>query len=113
MATECIAQVTFDVQGLRQPVVARFDQPYASSDGGAVLLKVLDDRLGVTERLAASLIDDRQPGKVHQSRRRAGGGLRDLLWAGRHGESPQGAASGAGAELVRIPHLPRHKLRPI
>ena len=64
MATECIAQVTFDVQGLRQPVVARFDQPYASSDGGAVLLKVLDDRLGVTERLAASLIDDRQPGKV-------------------------------------------------
>ena len=64
MATECIAQVTFDVQGLRQPVVAQFDQPHASSDGGAVLLKALDDRLGVTERLAASLIDDRQPGKV-------------------------------------------------
>ena len=60
MATECIAQVTFDVQGLRQPVVARFDQPHASSDGGAVLLKALDARLGVTERLAASLIDDRQ-----------------------------------------------------
>jgi len=64
MATACIPQVTFEFQGLRQPVVARFDQPHASSDGGAVLLKALDDRLGVTERLAASLIDDRQPGKV-------------------------------------------------
>ena len=64
MATDCIPQVTFEFQGLRQPVVARFDQPHASSDGGAVLLKALDDRLGVTERLAASLIDDRQPGKV-------------------------------------------------
>jgi len=64
MATECIAQVTFQIHGLRRPVVARFDQPHASSDGGAVLLKALDDRLGVTERLAASLTDRRQPGKV-------------------------------------------------
>jgi len=29
-----------------------------------VLLKALDDRLGVTQRLAASLTDERQPGKV-------------------------------------------------
>ncbi|HEY5987852.1 MAG TPA: IS1380 family transposase, partial [Streptosporangiaceae bacterium] len=36
----------------------------ASSDGGAVLLKALDDRLGVTRRLTASLADRRQPGKV-------------------------------------------------
>jgi hypothetical protein len=63
MATDCIAQVTFQFQGL-SPVVAKFDQAYASSDGGAVLLKGLDDRLGVTERLAGSLIDRRQPGKV-------------------------------------------------
>ena len=64
MATDCIAQVTFQFHGLRRPVVAQFNQAHASSDGGAVLLKALDDRLGVTERLAASLIDRRQPGKV-------------------------------------------------
>lgn len=64
MATDCIPQVTFEFQGLRQPVVARFDQAHASSDGGAVLLKAVDARLGVTERLAASLTDTRQRGKV-------------------------------------------------
>ena len=37
MATDCIAQVTFECQGLSQPIVARFDQAHASSDGGAVL----------------------------------------------------------------------------
>jgi len=64
MATVCIPQVTFEFQGLRQPVVARFDQPHASSDGGALLLKALDDRLGVTERLARSLRDPRQSVKI-------------------------------------------------
>ena len=64
MATVCIPQVTFEFQGLRQPVVVRFDQPHASSDGGALLLKALDDRLGVTERLARSLRDPRQPAKI-------------------------------------------------
>jgi hypothetical protein len=64
MATDCIAQVTFQFHGLRRPVVAQFNQAHASSDGGAVLLKALDDRLGVTERLAASLTDRRQPAKV-------------------------------------------------
>src|SRR5437899_3178442 len=64
MATDCIPQVTFDFQGLRQPIVARFDQAHASSDGGALLLKAIDDRLEVTERLARSLRDSRQPGKI-------------------------------------------------
>ncbi|MGH7357472.1 MAG: IS1380 family transposase [Candidatus Rokuibacteriota bacterium] len=64
MATACIPQVSFEFQGLRQPVVARFDQPHASSDGGALLLKALDDRLGVTARLARSLRDGRQAGKI-------------------------------------------------
>ena len=67
MATDCIAQVTFEFQGLRPPVVARFDQAHASSDGGAVLLKALDDRLGLTRRLAAGLTDRRQPGKVQHA----------------------------------------------
>ena len=60
MATDCIPQVTFDFQGVRQPIVARFDQAHASSDGGAVLLKAIDERLGLTQRLAAGLTDRRQ-----------------------------------------------------
>src|SRR5438034_2035482 len=64
MATGCIAQVSFGFQGLPKRVVARFDQAHASSDGGALLLKAIDERLGVTERVARSLTDGRQPGKV-------------------------------------------------
>jgi len=45
-------------------LVAQFDQPHGSSDGGAVLLKACDDRLQLTERIAACIRDDRQPGKV-------------------------------------------------
>ena len=47
-----------------KPVVARFDQIHGSSDGGAVLLKAADRRLGLLERLAGCLRDDRQPGKI-------------------------------------------------
>jgi hypothetical protein len=47
--------------------VAAFDVAHASSDGGAVLLKALDTQWGLTQRLAACLVDPRQPGKVrHQ-----------------------------------------------
>ena len=67
MATDCIPQVTFDFQGLRQPIVARFDQVHASSDGGALLLKAIDERLGLTQRLAAGLTDRRQAGKVEHA----------------------------------------------
>ena len=49
MATDCIAQLTFRYQGLRAPIVARFDVPHASSDGGLVLLKAVDERLRLTE----------------------------------------------------------------
>lgn len=47
-----------------KPVVAQFDQPHSSSDGGAVLLKACDERLRLTERIAACFRDDRQPGKI-------------------------------------------------
>ena len=50
-----------------RPMVARFDQPQSSSDGGAVLLKVCDDRLGLTRRIAACFVDERQAGKVTHS----------------------------------------------
>ena len=47
-----------------RPVVAKFDQRQGSSDGGAILLKAAERRLGLTAALAAGLRDDRQHGKV-------------------------------------------------
>lgn len=47
-----------------KPLVAQFDQPHGSSDGGAVLLKACDERLRLTESMAACFHDERQPGKV-------------------------------------------------
>jgi hypothetical protein len=43
MATDCIPQVTFEFE---KSVVARFDAPQASTDGGAVLLLELIERHG-------------------------------------------------------------------
>src|SRR5881296_593771 len=68
MATDCITQVTFGFEPKDKPVVALFDMPHASSDGGAVLLKGLDTQFQLTKRLATCIIDGRQPGKVqHQT----------------------------------------------
>ena len=64
MATHCITQVTFQGDGFVKPMVARFDQPEASTDGGLVLLKAVDTALGLTARLAACMDDAREPGKV-------------------------------------------------
>ena len=47
-----------------KPVVVQFDMPSASSDGGGVLLGALDRGLGLTERLASELHDDRDLSKV-------------------------------------------------
>ena len=54
------------------PLVATFDQPHASSDGGAILLKAAEARYGLIDGFARCLIDDRQPGKVRHT-------LTDLL----------------------------------
>lgn len=45
-------------------MVAKFDQRQGSSDGGAILLKAAERRLGLTSALAACLRDDRESGKV-------------------------------------------------
>ena len=68
MATPCIAQLTLDGQDFSKPVVARFDTPHSSSDGGAVLVKAVDSQMGLTRRLAACLEDAREPGKVVHER---------------------------------------------
>jgi hypothetical protein len=64
MATPCIAQLTLEGEEFSKPVVARFDTPHSSSDGGAVLVKAVDGRLGLTRGLAACWDDPREPGKV-------------------------------------------------
>src|SRR2546426_1202198 len=72
MATACIAHSALQARGFSKPIIAKFDQPHASSDGGAILLKAIDDRLGLTWRLASTIHDRRQSGKVVHP-------LRDLL----------------------------------
>ena len=62
MATVCIAHSALQVHGISKLIIAKFDQPHASSDGGALLLKAIDDRLGLTRRLASAIRDRRQSG---------------------------------------------------
>jgi Transposase DDE domain group 1 len=83
-----------------RPLTARFDVPNASSDGGAVLLKAADRRLGLIPRLAAALVDDRQRGKVRH-------GLADLL-----GQRIYGLALGYedANDAARLADDPMHKL---
>jgi hypothetical protein len=67
MATACITQFTWGFESKSKPVVAAFDMPDTSTDGGAILLKGLDTQLQLTKRLAACFVDLRQRGKVqHQ-----------------------------------------------
>jgi DDE family transposase len=55
-----------------KPLIATFDQPHASSDGGAILLKAAEARYGLIDGFARCLVDDRQTGKVRHT-------LEDLL----------------------------------
>jgi hypothetical protein len=71
MATECLAQLNFKYSP-KTKTVARFDQVQASTDGGVVVLKALDDRRQLTDRLTACLPDRRDPDKVRHA-------VRDLL----------------------------------
>ena len=67
MAEDTTTQSVLFPDLFRKPVVIRFDQQNASSDGGAILLKACDERLGLTERLAKGIVDRRQQGKVEHS----------------------------------------------
>jgi hypothetical protein len=83
-----------------RPVTAVFDLPNASSDGGAVLLKAADRRLGLLSRLAGALVDERQPGKVRHA-------FADLL-----GQRIYGLALGYedANDAARLADDPVHKL---
>ncbi len=84
----------------RRPVVAKFDQRHGSSDGGAILLKACDDRLGLTQRLASCIVDERQAGKVEHS-------ILDLIR-----QRLYGIACGYpdGNDAARLAEDPIHKL---
>lgn len=63
MPTQTVQTVLFP-DLFAKPLVAAFDTPHLSSDGGAVLLKAVDERLGLTARLAGCLREWRQAGKI-------------------------------------------------
>ncbi len=72
MTTPRIPQTVLFPDLFNRPLVAAFDQPHASSDGGAVLLKAAERRYGLIDGFARSLVDERQPAKVRHT-------LADLL----------------------------------
>ena len=55
MNESTIAQTVLFSEVADRPVIATFDQPHASSDGGAILLKAADRRLGLLAALGLIL----------------------------------------------------------
>lgn len=72
MRNETISQTVLFADLFNKPLVATFDQPHASSDGGAILLKAAEARYGLIDGFARCLIEVRQSGKVRHT-------LEDLL----------------------------------
>ena len=67
MKTQSAAQCALFPELFDRPLLACFDQVLGSSDGGAVLLKAADRRLGLIAALAGALGDGRQGGKIRHS----------------------------------------------
>jgi DDE family transposase len=65
--TECIPQLRLGFHPVL-PIVVDFDAPEVSSDGGLLLLRQIDDALGLTSGFAAHLSDDRDPLRCLHSR---------------------------------------------
>ena len=67
MTDKTIPQTVLFPDLFDKPLLATFDQPHASSDGGAILLKAADGRLGVTAALARSLTDGRAAARIRHT----------------------------------------------
>lgn len=67
MTDDTIPQTVLFPDLFPKPVVATFDQPHASSDGGAILLKAAEKRYGLIDGFARCRVDDRQAGKVRHT----------------------------------------------
>lgn len=83
----------------KQAVLARFDQPDSSSDGGAILLKACDKQLGLIDAISAGVRDDRCAGKVRHS-------LRELISQRVYGIAC-GYEDGNDAARLRADPVPR------
>ena len=59
-----IAQPVLFADLADRPVIATFDRPHASSDGGAILLKAADRHLGLLASLTATVPDARDPARI-------------------------------------------------
>jgi len=66
--SECTTQSVLFPELMSKTVVAAFDQAHSSADGGGLLLKAIDERLGLSTKLAACLRDVRDPRKVQHER---------------------------------------------
>ncbi len=67
MQTQC-TQIAFEFsKHYRRQVTAQFDGGRISSDGGAVLLREVDRRLGLLDRLAQCFHDQRKPEQIEHS----------------------------------------------
>lgn len=63
MAAETKQRVLFD-ELTDKPVCVEFTAPDQTTDGGVVLLKAIDRKMGLTERMAGAMRDPREAGKV-------------------------------------------------
>ena len=67
MREDTIGQCVLFPELFGKTLTVKFDQREGSSDGGAILLKAADQRLGLSERLAGCIKDRRQPGKIEHT----------------------------------------------
>jgi hypothetical protein len=81
-----------------KPVIAKFDQEHASSDGGAILLQACDRRLGLTEALIGAIDERRQAGKIRHA---IGDLVRQRLYAIGCGYPDANDASRLGADPIQ------------
>ena len=100
MTTDMISQTVLFPNLFAKPLLARFDQPHTSSDGGAVLLKAAEKVYGLVAGFVRCLVDRREPGKVRHT-------LADLL-----GQRIFGIACGHpdGNDAEHLAADPIHKL---
>ncbi len=67
MSNHSTAQTVLFSDLSAKPIVVKMDEAYSSSDGGAVLLKAIDESLGLSKSLAGCLRDRRQAAKTAHS----------------------------------------------
>jgi hypothetical protein len=65
--TDCISPIELQFQG--RHTIVRADGQRVSSDGGVILLRQVDERLGLSQRMSALLGDPRDASRVRHSRR--------------------------------------------